>query len=44
MTDVVRPMLPMFGLMFSVVVLLAYFPDVALFLPRLLVPDLVPVR
>ncbi len=40
--DAVKPLLPMFGLMFGVVLLIAYFPDVALWLPRLLVPKLVP--
>ena len=38
-----RPMLPMFGLMLGVVLVMALFPGLLLFLPRLLVPDLVPV-
>ncbi len=40
--DAVKPLLPMFAIMFGVVLLIAYFPDVALWLPRLLVPKLVP--
>jgi hypothetical protein len=32
----------MFGLLFSVILLIAFLPDVALWLPRLLVPKLVP--
>jgi tripartite ATP-independent transporter DctM subunit len=39
-----RPMLPMFALMLGVVLIMGLFPDVALLLPRLLVPDLVPPR
>jgi tripartite ATP-independent transporter DctM subunit len=40
--DAIKPLLPMFGLMLGVVFLIAYFPDLALWLPRLLVPKLVP--
>ena len=42
-SDVLKPMAPMFLSMLAVVFLLAYFPNVALFLPRLLVPHLVPL-
>jgi len=42
MKDALRPMLPMFTLMLGVVLLLGFLPDLVLFLPRLLVPDLVP--
>ncbi len=42
MTDVLRPMAPMFGAMLAVVFIMAYFPKLTLFLPRLLVPDMVP--
>lgn len=41
-TDVLRPMLPMFLAMLAVVLGIAFLPDAVLFLPRLLVPDLVP--
>lgn len=43
-TDVLRPMAPMFGLMLLVVFIMAYFPNLTLFLPRLLVPDMVPLN
>ncbi|MGE4282986.1 MAG: TRAP transporter large permease [Clostridia bacterium] len=42
LTDAIKPMIPMFGFMFGVVLMMAYFPDVVLFLPRLLVPNMVP--
>ncbi len=42
MTEVLRPMAPMFGIMMVVVLLMAFLPDVTLFLPRLLVPSMVP--
>jgi TRAP-type C4-dicarboxylate transport system permease large subunit len=41
--DAIKPMLPMFGLMLGVVFLIAYLPSLALWLPRLLVPNLVPM-
>lgn len=41
-TNVIKPLLPMFGVMLLVVVVIAYIPDVALFIPRLLVPQMVP--
>lgn len=40
--DAIKPLIPMFGLLFSVILLIAFLPDVALWLPRLLVPKLVP--
>ena len=40
--DAIKPMLPMFGLMLGVVLLMAFLPDFVLWLPRLLVPKLVP--
>jgi TRAP-type C4-dicarboxylate transport system permease large subunit len=40
--DALRPMLPMFLLMLGVVLLMGLSPDVVLFLPRWLVPDMVP--
>jgi tripartite ATP-independent transporter DctM subunit len=40
--DAIKPLLPMFGLMLLVVLFMAYFPDAILWLPRLLVPNLVP--
>ncbi|MDR1519767.1 MAG: TRAP transporter large permease [Planctomycetota bacterium] len=43
MTDVLRPMAPMFALMLLIVFIMAFFPDLTLFLPRLLVPDMVPL-
>lgn len=42
MTEAIRPLIPMFGSMLFIVIILAYFPNVALFLPRLLVPNMVP--
>ena len=42
MTDVLRPMLPMFILMLLVVLIMAFCPNLTLFLPRLLVPQMVP--
>ncbi|WP_069999318.1 TRAP transporter large permease [Cellulosilyticum sp. I15G10I2] len=42
LTDAIKPLIPMFGTMLALVLILAYFPDVALFLPRLLVPNMVP--
>jgi tripartite ATP-independent transporter DctM subunit len=42
MTDVIRPMTPMFCLMLCVVFVMAFFPDLTLFLPRLLVPAMIP--
>ncbi len=42
MTEVIPPMIPMFGLMLIVVLIMAFFPDLTMFLPRLLVPDMVP--
>lgn len=39
-----KPMLPMFLLMLAVVLVMGLFPEVALFLPRWLVPDLVPLK
>ncbi|MDR1535756.1 MAG: TRAP transporter large permease [Planctomycetota bacterium] len=42
MTDVIRPMAPMFCLMLLVVLIMAFFPNLTLFLPRLLVPAMVP--
>jgi TRAP-type C4-dicarboxylate transport system permease large subunit len=42
LTQVVKPMAPLFILMVCVVMVLAFLPDVTLFLPRLLVPDMVP--
>jgi len=44
LTDVLKPMIPMFCAMLAVVVFIAYSPNVALFLPRLLVPNLVAAR
>jgi tripartite ATP-independent transporter DctM subunit len=40
--DAIKPLLPMFGLMLGVVLLMAFLPDAVLWLPRLLVPKLVP--
>ena len=40
--DAIRPLLPMFGMMLVVVLLMAYLPDALLWLPRALVPNLVP--
>ena len=40
--DAIKPLLPMFGLMLCVVLLMAFLPDAVLWLPRLLVPKLVP--
>jgi TRAP-type C4-dicarboxylate transport system permease large subunit len=40
--DALKPMVLMFGLLFSVILLIAFLPDVALWLPRMLVPKLVP--
>lgn len=40
--DAVKPLLPMFGSMLLVVLLIAFLPDLVLFLPRLLVPNMVP--
>jgi tripartite ATP-independent transporter DctM subunit len=40
--DALKPLLPMFGLMLGVVLLMAFLPDAVLWLPRLLVPKLVP--
>lgn len=37
-----KALLPMFAMMLGVVLVIAYFPDLALWLPRLLVPKLVP--
>ncbi|MBB6217282.1 tripartite ATP-independent transporter DctM subunit [Anaerosolibacter carboniphilus] len=42
LTDAIKPLTPMFASMLLVILVLAYFPDVALFLPRLLVPNMVP--
>lgn len=42
LTDALRPLLPMFGIMLLVVLFMAFFPDAVLFLPRLLVPNMVP--
>lgn len=42
LTEVMKPLMLMFGSMLLVVIILALSPDLALFLPRLLVPDLVP--
>lgn len=42
MKDAFKPMLPMFLMMLGVVLLMGMFPEVVLFLPRWLVPDLVP--
>ena len=43
MTEVIRPMLPMFALMLLVVFIMAFCPNLTLFLPRLLVPSMVPM-
>jgi tripartite ATP-independent transporter DctM subunit len=40
--DAVKPMIPMFGMMLGVVLVIAFLPDLVLWLPRLLVPSLVP--
>ena len=40
--DAIKPLLPMFGLMLGVVLLMAFLPDAVLWLPRLLVPKLAP--
>lgn len=42
LTEILTPLGIMFGSMLLVVVIMALFPDLTLFLPRLLVPDLVP--
>jgi len=42
LTEALGPMVPMFGSMLLIVLFIAFFPDVALFLPRLLVPGMVP--
>jgi TRAP-type C4-dicarboxylate transport system permease large subunit len=39
--EALKPMAPMFIAMLLVVLVIAYVPDLALFLPRLLVPNLV---
>lgn len=40
--DAVKPLLPMFALMLAVVLFMAFFPEVVLWLPNQLVPNLVP--
>jgi tripartite ATP-independent transporter DctM subunit len=42
LAETLRPMAPMFVAILLVVIAIAYAPDLALFLPRLLVPSLVP--
>ncbi len=41
--DAVKPMIPMFGAMLVVVLIMAFCPDLVLWLPRLLVPKMVPM-
>jgi tripartite ATP-independent transporter DctM subunit len=43
MGEILPPLFLMFAYMLVVVLILALFPDLALFLPRLMVPDLVPL-
>jgi tripartite ATP-independent transporter DctM subunit len=42
LSEVIKPMIPMFGGMLLIVLVLSFFPDVTLFLPRLLVPNAIP--
>jgi tripartite ATP-independent transporter DctM subunit len=42
LTDALKPLAPMFGIMLAVVLFMAFVPDAVLFLPRLLVPNMVP--
>lgn len=42
LTDAMRPMAPMFAIMIGVVFFMAFVPDAVLYLPRLLVPNMVP--
>jgi tripartite ATP-independent transporter DctM subunit len=42
LTDVLKPMAPMFLAMFIVVLFIAYCPSATLYLPKLLVPKLIP--
>jgi tripartite ATP-independent transporter DctM subunit len=40
--DAMKPLMLMFGSMMLVVLIMAFFPDLVLYLPRLLVPNMVP--
>lgn len=42
LSDAMKPMIPMFGAMLGIVLFMAFFPDAVLFLPKLLVPNMVP--